>query len=120
MESAPWLLPDPAPWVNTSVRGEKAVTRGAEMPTVPAAVGVNLSPVIAGHKDARERAYAPAIHPLNEALFPMDARVKPAHDDFEDNAPQFGRVYPWGGIGQKSRRGFDSAAKSSHSHAAIG
>jgi len=25
--------------------------------------------------DARKRAYDPAIHPLKEALFPMDARV---------------------------------------------
>jgi len=33
---------------------------------------------------------------------------------------RLGRVYPWGGIGQKPRRGFHSAAKSSHSHAAIG
>ena len=33
---------------------------------------------------------------------------------------RLGRVYPWGGIGQKPRGGFHSAAKSSHSRAAIG
>jgi hypothetical protein len=35
-------------------------------------VGTDPSVVIAG--------LDPAIHPLKEALFPMDARVKPAHD----------------------------------------
>jgi hypothetical protein len=36
-------------------------------------VGSDPSKVIAG--------FDPAIHPLNEILFSMDARAKPAHDE---------------------------------------
>jgi len=36
------------------------------------------SAVIAGHD--------PAIHPFNVSLFPMDARVKPAHDESRTTA----------------------------------
>ena len=39
----------------------------------PTAVGADLSTVIAG--------LDPAIHPFNEMLFLMDARVKPGHDE---------------------------------------
>ena len=39
----------------------------------PRAVGADLSTVIAG--------LDPAIHPFNEMLFLMDARVKPGHDE---------------------------------------
>ena len=42
------------------------------------AVDVDPSTVIAG--------LDPAIHPFNESLFPMDARVKPAHDESRTTA----------------------------------
>src|SRR5262249_18008485 len=50
--------------------------------------------VIAGHsasEDARERAYDPAIHPLNEALFSMDAnRTRACPSSAYHQAPQVG------------------------------
>jgi hypothetical protein len=62
------------------------------MPTIPTAVGNDLSPVIAGHsasEDARKRAYDPAIHPFRKDFLArqMDARVKPAHDESRATRP---------------------------------
>src|SRR5262245_34674789 len=50
----------------------------------------------------------------------MDARVKPAHDESRTTRPGAGAFTHGGRTEQKPRRGFHSAAKSSHSHAAIG